>query len=127
MTDPTPDLINLPAFRAAAETGQPVTISAEQLRVLLDAYETEQAREPDVLAAAGDVVRVTLPVIVPRGDLERLQRGRRPLFVYGAAEISRATDVPYQTVRRAIRQGLIEPGNLAHVIALPGRISRLGK
>ena len=118
-------LINLEAFRAAVASGVPAMVSPEQLRALLDAYEASEDAKPAVLGVVGDYVRVTLPVIVPRADLDRLERGRTPVFAYDAVEVARATEVHYQTVRRAIRQGLLAPGNLSHVLELRGRILQL--
>lgn len=121
-------LINISAFRAAADTGQPVTISSEQLRQLLDAYEAQMVEPKQGTAAVvGEVARITLQVVVPRKNVGRLRRHRGPLFVYGAYEISDATDLPLDVIREAIREGIIRPGELHDVLSLQTRIRRLQK
>jgi len=119
---PAPPTINIAAFRAAVATGGDVKITAAQLALLLDAYEAEHP-PPSVLGVAGNAALVRLPVIVPSKDAERLRRHRGPLFCYGAAEISAATEVPPQIVRKAIQQGIIRPGELYDVISLAGRLA----
>lgn len=118
--------ISIPAFRSAIASGQTCKISAGQLRILLDAYEAAAAAVPPDLVVH-DVACISLAVVVPTEDVERLRKHRSPVFAYDLREISEATGVSPAAVKTALREGTLRPGRLKDVIELSRKLKRRAK